>query len=854
MKKKRVLLIILAAVVLLIVVMLFVLDVFHWKQLDLTKITDLNQTTIIYDADGQEIAALSGAQNRQNISLNDVPGDVQLAFLAAEDARYYSHWGIDVVRIGGALIQDIRRGGYHQGASTITQQLIKLTHLSSDKTLSRKAQEAWLALQLERHLSKEQILEAYLNVVYFGNGAYGIEAASQKYFDIPARELSLAQGAVLAAVIKSPSGYAPHLKPDRALERRNNVLDSMVEYEFITAPDAERAKAEPIELAEAEEETLKYAWYVDAVISETESILGLSGDEVLSCGFRITTALDQQAQSEAEALYENDANFPADASDGALVQSAMVAMDTGSGEVIALVGGRRYDTRRGLNRATQIRRQPGSAFKPISVYAAAIDQYNYLPSDFVDDTQRTFEGGYAPGNVGGTYRGEVTLRESLARSLNVATIDLLSRLSVDAARRYAEKAGITLDHRDSNLSLGLGSLTYGVSPMELNAAYAALSNGGQSVTAHLIREIRDVDGQLLYSYTPSNQRVMSAQSAYMITDMLISAVEWGTASALNGLDFPVAAKTGTVAMEGGGNRDAWTVAYTPKRSVAVWMGFDEPDAAHKLSNAVSGSAQPARLAAAYMKALDDKASGGAFHMPSGLTEVLLDQRAFLDLKRAVLASDITPKSQILREVFPVNRVPTEVSAAWNIPLPLTDFALDADEQMKPRLTFTIREDDAVYLVYRRSEPGEALIAELRGEVGEAVAYIDSDAYTEGPLSYYILPANWELYQEGKLLTGTPTAVLAFRAESGGLMDWLFGPGQGAEPTPTVAADESQPSIEIEPVATATPVSTGTPDVTPRPSPTPEASEEPEATASPDAEPGDGLAADQEPPSETALFG
>lgn len=824
-------------VLVLVVAALLVLDIGSWQKLDMAKLRSMSQTTTVYADDKTPIATLSGAEDRKSIALSQIPGEVQLAFIAAEDARFYSHFGVDLWRIGGAIVHDIKTGGYNQGASTITQQLIKLTHLSSDKTISRKAQEAFLAIQLEWRASKEEILTDYLNVIYFGNGAYGIESAAQKYFGIGASELNLEQGALLAAIIKSPSNYAPHLKPENALERRNLVLNLMAEYEFIAPERAEAAKDRPIELVSQkdEEKQLSYGWYVDAVMDEAEDVLGISADELISGGYHVYTALNEEMQKSAEALFTNDANFPANAADGAQAQAAMVSLDVKSGEVLSLVGGRSYNARRALNRATQIQRQPGSAFKPISVYASAIDRYGYLPVSFVDDTQRDFGNGYTPRNSGDTYRGAVTLRESVARSLNVATVDLLSRTDINSARQYAQKAGIALDANDNNLSLALGSLTYGVSPLSLCAAYAPLANGGQSVRAHLIREIVDATGATVYRFSERPAQVMQAQSAYMITDMLRSAASWGSASALSSLGFDVAGKTGTVAMAGGGNRDAWTVAYTPSMEVTVWMGYDQPDEKHKLSDSTSGSAQPARLASAYLAAVKERASSGSFQRPNGITEVLLDNKALTTQYKPMLASELTPKSQIVKEIFPSNKVPTEVSNVWSAPTTVYDLTVTANEERQPVIHFTALQSDALYLLYRRMNGKDVLIAELSGEAGEMIEFVDAVADVGVEIEYYIIPVQKELYAENKTLSGTQSAVVRFQSGNR-FYNWIANelnkPAEEQQPPRATQAPEMTevaPEMQIEAEAVEPEMSAAP---TPAPSPEPENPEDEEETETP----------------------
>lgn len=800
MKKKKVFIIIAIVLgALLLSTAAFVISTA--MMLDLSKITNVSQNTVLYDAGGNEVSAISGAENRTLTKLSDIPGEVQLAFIAAEDARFYEHHGVDLWRIGGALIHDIKTGGYAQGASTITQQLVKLTHLTSDKTVLRKLREAVLAITLETKLSKNEILESYLNTIYFGNGAYGLEAASKTYFSKSASQLTIDEGALLAAIIKAPSNYSPDANPENAKRRRDLVLDNMASYEFISQSTADELKAKPITLAMKTPEAFSHGYYVDAVLEEAEDALNISSDELLTGGYHIYTSLDVAMQTSAESLFQNSKNFPANASDGTQAQSALVASNPENGEIMALIGGRKYEIRRGFNRATQMKRQPGSAIKPISVYAAAIDKYHYLPSNIIDDTKREFAGGYSPRNSGNVYHGKVTLREALARSMNVATVDLLSRIDISVVRGYIEKAGITLDRADSNYSLALGSLTYGVSPAELAAAYAPLANGGTSVTPHTIREIRDSAGQTVYRYKDSGQRVMSEESAYMITDMLKSAATWGSASALSALSFSTAGKTGTVSMEGGGNRDAWTVAYTPSLTVCVWMGYDQPDSKHRLSDTSGGSAEPARLSASFLKANTKTATKKSFKRPSGLTEALIDQKALKTLYKPMLASELTPKSQVIRELFPVGQAPTEVSNIWTAPTAPLDFSV-AEVNGVPRISVTVANDYALYLIHRKSDDDDEVVSALDGLVGETVYYSDMQADLSKTLYYYAVPVNKELYAEGKMLAGEPSALVRFRPKNKILEfieDNITSPAPTPSPTaaPTPVTTEKPAAYESE---------------------------------------------------------
>ena len=784
--KKKLLIGLGAAIFVALAAFIWRLDIPHWQKLDISKITDMPGTTTVFAANGEAVGALHGSENRVWAPLSEIPEYVQNAFIAAEDLRFYRHHGVDLYRLMGALWQDVRTLSYAQGASTITQQLIKLTHLTQTKTLSRKAQEIALALRLERVMNKRQILEAYLNAVYFGHGAYGVEAASQTYFDKTSSDLTLAEGALLAGIIKSPSNYAPHLNPERSIARRDAILNTMAENGFITEDERDDAKSEALRLAMDDADRTQYAWYMDAVLTEAAQALNLSADEVISGGYRVYTGLDANMQGAAEALFADAANFPEGAADGTPVQAALVALDTSSGEISAVIGGRSYDVQRGLNRATQMQRQPGSAFKPVSTYAAAIDAYGYLPSSIIDDTPRTFAGGYTPGNAGGASYGRVTLREALSRSLNIATVALADSIGTPALRNYAQRFGLTLSPEDVNLSLALGSLTYGVSPAQLGAAYCALANGGTQVRPHTIRAIEDGDGLAVYQAQADTQRAVSAETAYMITDMLKTAASSGSAKALSACEMPVAGKTGTVAQSPEGTRDIWTVAYTPQTSVAVWMGYDAPDADHSLPSSEGGSGYPARLCAAFLGAVSGQLSRAEFTRPKGVKTALLDALALTEDDAVLLSTEKTPAAYTLRELFLAGNLPVAFSENWTAPAPVDDFELLTGPGEMPVLTFTAREDSAEYAITRTVNGASVEIAVLRGEPGQALRFADDTLDLSQVAEYTLLPRNALLSAEGELLTGPASGPV--RYVPGGLLNAIMGVG---------AAEATQTPTEIE---------------------------------------------------------
>lgn len=756
----------------LLIILFFVLDIPHWKNLDLRKIYAQPQSTVVYDADGNDVGALYSTQNRQWIPLNQIPPHVAAAFIAAEDQRFYEHGGIDVKRIFGALWHDIKTLSLSQGASTITQQLVKLTHLSGEKTISRKVQEMILAMRLEKQLSKDEILEAYLNTVYFGSGAYGIESAARTYFSKNASDLSIPEGALLAGIIKSPSNYAPHICPENALKRRNLILAQMESTGAISAEQQKTAQTEPLGLNMQKSASAMQSWYMDQVFEEAQTILEMDAEEILCAGLRIHTAFMPSLQQSADELFQNGANFPDPASDGTAVQAAFIAIDTQTGEILSVIGGRNYDVQRGLNRATQIQRQPGSAIKPVSTYAAAIEHHKLLPSSMVRDVRREFAGGYNPGNAGGNYYGTVTLREALSRSLNVATVDLAELIGMNNVRKTISDFGLPLAPQDVNLALSLGSMTHGVSPAQLCSAYCALANGGLRVTPHTIRRITDSGGKILYKAPAPTERAVQETTAFLITDMLRTAASEGSAKALSAAGTTVAGKTGTVAEEGGGNRDIWTAAYTPQLAVTVWMGFDEPSLDHALPDYAGGSSYPARLCAAFLKSASSVLNNSDFTVPEGLVPADIDKAALESSDKILLAASNTPAEYIRTEWFYADNPPTRVSDLWNPPQGIDDLRLLSARGETPSLAFTSRDSFAEYLILRKTGEQSEIAAILSSEAGNVIVWADTETDLNEPHSYSVLPRHKLLYENGNLLTGPESGSVRYVPK--GILNALFG--------------------------------------------------------------------------------
>lgn len=766
-KKKRILIGLSVLAVLLLAsaaAFFIVFDVANWQRLDPSRLHGLAQTSSLYDADGELMSELRGAENRTLVSLDEVPRHTQLAFIAAEDLRFYTHKGIDVYRIFGALRSNLRSGSRVEGASTITQQLAKLTHLSSEKTIRRKLEEISLAFQIERQYSKDEILEMYLNTVYFGRGAYGLQTAAHVFFGVDVKELTLVQSASLAAAIKAPSVYAPHTNPENNKSRRNYILQTMQENGFITQEEYDEAAGQSLWVLAEQEDMQVYSWYVDEVLRESSERLGLTTDEVIRGGFSIYTAYDGRLQRIADDVYADSSLFPSNASDGTPMQSAMAVVDVSSGAVHAMIGGRDYAVKRGLNRATQMRRQPGSALKPLAVYGPALEK-GYTTASVLLDQKTTFAGGYTPKNAGDRYYGNVTMRSAVRNSLNTTAVRLLDEIGIDSSIEYLTKMGIPTQESDRNLSLALGSMTYGVTPVELAAAYVPYANGGVYFEPYCVEKIVSSRGDVVYRHEASGKRVISEQNAYLMTSMLQSVVSSGTGTRMLSANTPVAGKTGTVSMSGG-NRDIWMAAYNTELSVTVWMGFDQTDAKHKIPNGITGGKNTASIAAAFFKKAYADRDKPKFTEPDGLVWLTLDKRAITARGSVMLAGDTTPKDYRFSEVFTASNRPYAVSDIWNAPPAPSSFYVSHDAGGYPELHFKAA-GTARYRIQRDAVGESVILTEMIGSAGQNLTYSDYSAVPGVLYTYRVIPIHEELLQQGVWLEGKQAVQLAQVASSSG---------------------------------------------------------------------------------------
>jgi 1A family penicillin-binding protein len=532
----------------------------------LDNVGAMSRATTIYDAHDRPVFTIFKEQ-RIEVPLARVSPHLIAAIVALEDQRFFDHGGVDVIRIAGAAWRNLRDGWGTQGGSTITQQLARQSFLTREKTLQRKLREIVLAARLERTFTKEQILELYLNKIYFGNGLYGAEAASLGYFGKHATDLDVAEAALLAGLLKGPSAYAPTVSIERALMRRRAALEAMRATGAIDDETFQDATAREIRLHDVLHRDERMGQYFkEEVRKQLVKQFGL--ERVYEGGLRVYTTLDLELQKAAETEVARASEELERRQKREGPQAALVALDPRTGEVKAMVGGRRFDESR-FNRVTQARRQAGSAFKPF-VYAAALER-GYSPASQIAPLAgpiMTLEGAWVPDDHAAA--GPMSMRSALRYSSNHAAVRTLQEIGIPTALRAAERFGIESVPGVWSLALGSGEVTL----MAMTAAYAAFANGGIRPSPHLIRRVETAGGEVLMSAQPAGQRAVSEATAFLMTSMLSDVVNGGTGWQARRFGFrqPAAGKTGTT----NDYRDAWFIGYTPHLATGVWVGYDQP--------------------------------------------------------------------------------------------------------------------------------------------------------------------------------------------------------------------------------------------------------------------------------------
>ena len=662
-----------------------------------------------YDKNG-EIFAKIGAENRKYVEYEDIPQGMVDAVLATEDSRFFKHFGIDIWRTGSAVIANFTQGFGSQGGSTITQQVVKNSFLSNDKKLKRKAQEAWLAIQLERQYEKEEIFEMYFNKILMSGRIYGIGTASEYFFGKEPSELELDEMALLAGIPQSPNRYNPYKNPERAQKRRDLVLDLMVQHKKITEEQAAEAKKIDVTsrlLAEEDREAVagsKYDAFLDVVLDELEE----KGDgEALAEGIKVYTTLDPKAQTAVEDIMNNSENFPTEG-----IQAGVSVLDTKTGQIIAIGGGRNYADR-GYNFAHDLtKRSPGSTIKPLLDYGPAIENLNWSTGQTIVDEKMTYSGSkQVITNFDNKYLGTMTVRQALYQSRNVPAVKTLQEVGTEKAEEFINKLGIQPDGVYESDAIGGGKIT--MSPIQMSAAYAAFGNNGIYSDPTAIKEVVYRDGTKK-SYKSKQVPAMSDYTAYMVTDILRDVVSSkpgasGTAAAVSGLDM--AGKTGTTNyskdefeeydLPSSSVPDSWFAGYTTNYSIAIWGGYSKR---YEPITTWDERRLPQRLFKAIMSEISADVETAKFKKPSSVVEATIE----VGTNPLKLASEYTPSELRQTELFVKGTEPTQISEEYeqvelNVPTNLQanlsadgslvdlswDYALPEEEDEEIDITFEV---------------------------------------------------------------------------------------------------------------------------------------------------------------------
>ncbi len=661
----------------------------------------ISPPTTIETEDGEIIWYLYD-EYRLPVDIEQIPDHVINAFIAIEDKRFYEHSGVDFRSIMRALYRDMITRSKAEGASTITQQLAKNLFLTNEKTWMRKTKEVMIALYLEREFTKDEILEMYLNAIYFGEGMYGIEAAANKYFYKSVDELTIEEGALLAGIVKAPNSYSPIDHEEKAKERRDLVLTMMSEMEFITEEEAEQLKQKDIELNISQRKlNPAYHSYADLVIKEAAEKYGISLEELKNNRYKIVTSMNEIAQEIAFSQFQYDGYFPGN--DQESVEGAFVMMDQESGGIVAAIGGRNYQFL-DFNRV-YAQRQPGSTIKPLAVYAPALESKEFTPYSVLPDELREWDGNEVR-NHNDQYEGSVTLYDALKRSKNTSTVWLYNEIGFDYVNTFLQKMDMNIT--DNGYSVALGGLEYGLTPIQLVEGYRTFIHDGEMIEAHTIKEIYDRKGDLIAKADPETEQVFSPQVAWNMTEMLIDVVKSGTGEA-GYYPHELAGKTGTTQHEvENASKDAWFVGMTPEYVTALWIGYDKSDENHYLTG---GSAYPTELTKKILTELD---------------------------RRQPLETAFTKPDHVQALAEPVDL--PEISDLES------SYIFGGWKFIKGKLEWTGTDDDrVVYHIYEEKKDGDEKIGEV---VGDNEFIIDEVSIFRKN-TYYVVPYDPVANVEGK---------------------------------------------------------------------------------------------------------
>lgn len=706
-------------------------------------IAENNSEIKVYDKNMNELDISGMFSGKIYVKLEDIPKQIKAGFVAVEDKRFYEHNGIDLWRMMGAMVNNIKSGKFSQGASTISQQLIKNTHLTNEKTITRKLKEIKLAYELEKDYSKDEILELYLNNIYFGNGCYGIGRASKFYFDKEPKELTIGEGAMLIGVINAPTYFDPITKQECAENRKNIVLKTMQKNGVINLEEYEKS-------AKNKENVVKNGSkpaniHINCVLSEICDKLKINENQVKNMNLNIYTSLDNALIESAKNIVASQNLVPKN-NKGASPAAGIIVVDNKTKSVVCVASNSKQNL---LN----LKRQPGSTIKPLVVYAPAFEEGKLYPESIVVDEKINING-YSPSNANKKFLGAVSVREAVQKSLNIPAVKTLSNIGVERGKNFAKKLGIEFTKSDTNLALALGGMTEGVTIKQLADAYSTFASGGEFLESSFVNKITDSLGNTIYEKELKTKRVMSEATAYMMTDVLKGVVKDGTARRLCNFDFELAGKTGTVGtLASNQNTDAFNVSYTSEHTIVSWIGsFDDESL---LSSGVNGATYPTEISKAVLKKLYENNSPSNFIVPESVVYLDIDTRSLED-GDVELANNFVQNKYKMQAIFNEKHIP---SLSKNIDAHKTKLQIEMEEGEKPLLKFETKEEN-IYKVFRDSSKNNdrQLIFETVGN-GETKQYLDASAKSQVIYEYYVVTNS--IYREDKTQISNSIKLMSY---------------------------------------------------------------------------------------------
>lgn len=682
-------------------------------ELNLDDLKNIKRRNVFFD--NQNVEIQSDAD--KYIEISKLHGYTINCFIAKEDKNFFNHGGIDLKRIVKAGFVNMTHFSFKQGASTITQQLIKNTYLGQEKTLSRKYKEIKLALKLEKQMSKEEILELYLNSIYFGKNSYGIENASYFYFNKSAENLTLNESAVLAGIISSPNKNCPIINGDRSMQHRNFVLKSLLHNNYISNDIYEYETTQPIVL-NLNEESLNYS-YMHEVYSELNQIFLLSKNDLTNLNIKVYTYLDSNLQNKANELLASSDLFD-NCYDN--INDCIVLIDNQTCGVNVLACNNTLNIK-------ETKRQIGSTIKPILVYMPAMEENIITATTLINDEKTNF-GGYSPSNFDDVYYGDVTVRHAIKKSLNIPAVKTLNYLGMDSFFEYADKLDINLNNNDRNLSSALGGLTNGIDLISLTSSYTSLANYGIYNPPKFIKKIEDDKGNILYENVTNFQPVFSVENSFIMTDILMDSVSDGTAHKMDILPFEIAAKTGTVGYDYG-NSDAYNISYTTKHTMGIWVGAKKG----VISNYISGGNTCSFIARDLYNDIYKGKAPPDFKIPNTVHLLNVDMENLNVNHEITLAADSTPEKFVYKEYFSQNNMPIKVSKYFDN-LKVIDADVDIIQKY-PNVKFTAL-PYVIYEVYQLYGDSATLIKTIENKTGD-IEVIDNLAIDGKTYRYTVIP-------------------------------------------------------------------------------------------------------------------